>query len=358
MKALIAVLALSTTAFLYAAEVDHFSQPELDTLTDSRNALNAEVAQRIERALVRANRNEPHLKPRKVQRVPARSRCNVDRLYDSFRVLLARPLVGQVESYAEQSPDIERLSTLFQDSVYHEFTWPHSPSLVLSERVASVVRVGDDYVGTDKFGHFFTEGYSYFEETEQMHGSLKNALLFGEWTESVYFGAETTGVYSFADLVANFQGLRFWNRILSEHPDPLTESPLAPYVLCENERWVIGDAFDWLDYVDPAWNESVNCSMLRTDALLGKVMTSRPECRAEALPWERYGALAPMLFNQKGLSVLPAYLQPEAILALRHPELMTEPRIRLFKDIRERLERWRIRRDVRREARSRKTEKL
>jgi hypothetical protein len=80
-----------------AAEVDHFSQLPAVDMADSRSLLNAEVAQRIDRALVRANRNAPHLKPRKVQRVPKQSRCDVNRLYDSLRVLLARTLVGQVE---------------------------------------------------------------------------------------------------------------------------------------------------------------------------------------------------------------------------------------------------------------------
>lgn len=346
LKALIIILALTSATLSYTAEVDHFSLPEPVALRDSRLILNAEVEQRIDRALVRANRNEPHLKPRKMQRVPVRSRCNVDRLYESFQVLLARPLIGQVESYAEQSAFVERISIPFHDSIYRDFTWPHSPSLVLSKRLASIVRMGNVYVGTDKFGHFFTEGLSYFVEIELMYGSLKDALLFGEWTESVYFGAETTGVFSFADLVANFQGLRFWNRILSKDFDPLTGVSEPPYVVCEDDRWVVGDTFDWLDYVDPAWDESVNCSLLRTDALLDKMMIHHPVCRTEALPWTLYGDLAPLLFNQNGLNVLPAYLQPEAILALRHPKFMSEDRTQSVKKIREALERWRTRRDT------------
>lgn len=336
---------------LSAAEVDQFSQlPDVE-LQDSSALLNAEVEQRIERALVRANRNAPHLKPRKVQRVPEQSRCNVDRLYDSFRVLLARPIIGQVESFAQQSPKVSRLSMPLQESIYRDFTWPDSPSLVLSERVAAVVRVGDDFVGTDKFGHFFTEGYSYFLETDRLKSPLNKAFLFGEWTESVYFGAETTGVYSFADLVANFNGLRFWNRILADHPDPMTDRADVPYVRCQSDKWVAAADFDWRDYVDPAWNESVNCSMMRTLGLLEKVLNTGPVCRPDMLPWKRYGELAPRLFNQQGLAVLPEYLQPEVILTQRHPDMMTESRVLWLKGVREWLEEWRIRQDVEREGR-------
>ena len=352
-RLLISFFLLSTLipSTLSAAEVDHFSQLPAVDMADSRSPLNDEVAQRIDRALKRANRNAPHLKPRKVQRVPKQSRCDVDRLYDSFRVLLARPIVGQVESFAEQHPDLDRIRMTLPDSIYRDFTWPHSPTLVLSERVASVVRVGEHFVGTDKFGHFFTEGFSYFRETERMTLPLKHAFLFGEWTESVYFGAETTGVYSFADLVANFNGLRFWNRILSEHPDPLSQRALPPYVACEDEKWVVAAKFDWREYIDPAWNESVNCSMMRTLGLLEKVLNTGPVCNPTLLPWRRYGELAPVLFNQHGLAVLPDYLQPEVILTQRHPELMTESRISWIKGVREWLEKWRIRQDVKREQR-------
>lgn len=335
-----------------AAEVDQFTRLNPLALEDSTGVLNHEVQQRIDRALVRANRNPPHLKPRKVQRMPERSRCSVPRLYDSFRVLLARAIVGQVESYAEQHPDISRRTIPLEASVYRLFTWPQSPSLVLSARVASVVRVGNVEVGTDKFGHFFTEGYSYFRETLHLEQPINKALLFGEWTESVYFGAQTTGVYSYADLVANFNGLRFWNRILASHPDPLAEYVLVPYVRCEDERWVVNEVFEWNDYVDDGWNESVNCSLFRTLDLLGQVLNSAPYCRPEQLPWHRYGEFGVRLLNQHGLGVMPEYLQPEILLRQMSPESYDSGTMARIKSFRERLERWRLRRELKQDGAS------
>lgn len=341
-----------------AAEVDQFTRLNAPALEDSARVLNHEVQQRIDRALVRANRNPPHLKPHKVQRVPQRSRCSIPRLYDSFRVLLARAIVGQVESFAEQHPDISRRTIPLEASVYRLFTWPQSPSLVLSARVASVVRVGDFEVGSDKFGHFFTEGYSYFRETGHLEQPINQALLFGEWTESVYFGAQTTGVYSYADLTANFNGLRFWNRILAIHPDPLAEhrtqqntgQNAEAYIHCEDKHWVVNTPFMWGDYIDNGWNESVNCSLFRTLGLLGQVLEEGPYCHSEQLPWSRYGEYGYRLLNQHGLGVMPDYLQPEVLLRQMSPESYDSATMARIKSFREGLERWRLRRELEQEG--------
>jgi hypothetical protein len=329
----------------HAAEVDQFTRPQNLILDDSTALLDTEVNQRINRALIRANRNPPHLKPRKVQRVPKQTHCSVPRLYDSFRALLARPIVGQIESFAEDNLDVNRHTTLLSDSVYRHFTWPQSPSLVLTERVASIVRVGDFEVGTDKFGHFFTEGYSYFRETDDFLNPVNDALLFGEWTESVYFGAQTTGVYSYADLVANFNGLRFWNRILAVQPDPLTERVVEPYIRCENDDWVVNMTFHWVDYIDNGWNESVNCSLFRTLNLLGQVLSEAPHCHPEQLPWRRYGIYGSRLLNQHGLGVMPEYLQPEVLLRQMSPDEYTSESIEWIRSFREDLELWRLKQD-------------
>ncbi|WP_370292483.1 hypothetical protein [Thalassolituus sp.] len=341
-----AMLVLLLSLSSGAAEVDQFFGIESTRLTDATPALDREVRSRLKRALKRANRNEPHLKPRKVQRVPKQSHCSVPRLYDSVELLLARPIVGQLESFAEKSPDISRVRVALSDSVYRDFTWPQSPSLVLSERVASVIRVGDTLIGTDKLGHFFTEGFSYFDETRYLDRPVDDALLFGEWTESVYFGAQTTGVYSYADLVANFNGLRFWNRLLVHHPDPLTKKLPEPYIRCENDDWVLAAPFTLAGYVDPAWNESVNCSSFRTLRLLESVLNYGQACRAEFLPWDKYDAFAARLFNTAGPGIMPDYLQPEVILRQRNPDFATNRVMRWIRDFREGLERWRLRREL------------
>ncbi|WP_430462680.1 hypothetical protein ACQUQU_07805 [Thalassolituus sp. LLYu03] len=323
--------------------MDQFS-PQPRALADSRAVLNLEVNRRLLNAVERANRPVP--KPARVRSgVPRRfPQCDTGLLYDALSWELARPVIGQVESFAEQSPEVDRFSLPLADSVYRDFLWPQSPSLVLSERMASVIRVGDVQLGSDKLGHFFTEGYSYFTITNELSEGAEQGLLFGEWSESVYFGAQTTGVFSFADLTANFNGLRFWNRVLALQPDPLAGGLPEPYVGCDGRRWQLLRSFDWADYVDSGWSENINCSLYRTPELLAAVLGHAPLCRREALPLARYGSWALRLLNQAGPGVIPDYLQPEAILAQRSfvQELnLPVGTVDYLRELREQLELWR-----------------
>ena len=48
------------------------------------------------------------------------------------------------------------------------------------------------------------------------------ALSWGEMREKGVYGFSTTGIFSYADLVANFNGYRFWNRVLKTEKDPIS----------------------------------------------------------------------------------------------------------------------------------------
>src|SRR5690606_34558148 len=100
---------------------------------------------------------------------------------------LARPLIGQLETFAESSPLLSRRQVPLEASIYRDFHWQASPTLVWSERMAAVVNLAGVEIGTDKLGHFFTEGYSYFRVTEELTEGIEGGLLFGEWSESLYF---------------------------------------------------------------------------------------------------------------------------------------------------------------------------
>jgi hypothetical protein len=89
----------------------------------------------------------------------------------------------------------------------------------------------------DKIGHFFAEGWTCFERTREEDESLEHAMDWGSRQEAGKFGYSTTGVYSFADLVADFNGWRFWTEVLRTQDDPL-KGVIAnlfgrPYVACE-----------------------------------------------------------------------------------------------------------------------------
>ena len=74
--------------------------------------------------------------------------------------------------------------------------------------------------GTDKMDHFFQQGYSYYQiyEKELRKGAEheqaeRQAVKWGQKTERLFFGMLISGVYSNADLFANYAGMKFYLRL-------------------------------------------------------------------------------------------------------------------------------------------------
>jgi hypothetical protein len=83
--------------------------------------------------------------------------------------------------------------------------------------LSPTVNVYGTYMGTDKLGHLFQQGYEYFREfrREETGGgdeqrALARAVRLGVAQESGIFGEALIGVYSNADLAANYAGLKFY----------------------------------------------------------------------------------------------------------------------------------------------------
>lgn len=95
-----------------------------------------------------------------------------------------------------------------------------------------------------------TEGYDYYQK--ELEGrSLHDILQIGVKEEEGGYGLMASGIKSYGDLTANYSGYLFWKN--------LTEGS-NPYIKCEGNQWKQVRQFNWGDYVNPFWNESVNCS--------------------------------------------------------------------------------------------------
>ena len=302
---LLAALAASPVP---AAEVDSFTQ-RYEAFADATRALDAHTNALLDRALARANQEVFDAAEGEAE--PA---CRPRRLYHHVRAVLGRRFVGQLEVYVHRSDEVDKRRLTRAQSIYRDFRFYETPSLGLIRRIGAIVRIGEHIVGSDKFGHFFAEGYSYFKRAYRAGGGLPRAFRFGERSERILYGGLTTGVYSYADLVANFNGMRFWTHLLGRHPDPLGQS-LGPYVGCRDGRWVRLRDFSWADYVDAGWDEGVNCNAFRNRSLLSRVerrlreleaRTGRPmRCpvtrRYQAALRKKYGAFYAQLINDRGL---------------------------------------------------------
>ena len=174
----------------------------------------------------------------------------------------------------------------FDDSIYRDISYLEGFSLKLKELI-DVVNINGQLVGLDKIGHMFAEGWQYFAMIHEDGHSLNEAMRWGQEQEEGKFGSVTTGIFSYADLVANFHGYRFWSRVLGDERDPLKSffsnwfSP--PYVDCNIQiinslkhrklvrSWEVQARFDLGDYLDGVWDERNNCNSYAVPQIEAKV---------------------------------------------------------------------------------------
>jgi hypothetical protein len=318
-----AFVALLVCLSVQASETDSFTARN-HPIPDVADVLNARTNELLDAAIAEAN--APPIWLLGLERFLEPNGCNVARLYSSINRQMGGPLVGNLEAFVNTSDSLAHRRLARRQSIYHAFRIFEAPSLGGEEgRLAAVVNLGGILVGADKLGHFFSQGYSYFEKAFLQGKGLEAALDYGEWSERTYYGAMLTGVYSYADLAANLNGMRFWIHLLKEHPDPLGNDDRLPYVSCFQGHWIKNRPFDWRDYVDPAWDEAVNCSQFRNETLMAKVeeaidlleqryheLLSCPIRRDAASALRaKYGTLYPRIVNLDGHSVLASTLSVE-----------------------------------------------
>lgn len=121
------------------------------------------------------------------------------------------------------------------------------------------INVNGIYTGLDKTDHVFRTGYGYFKTYKKHRRKGKTeeqaiiaAIKKGIIQEKTYFGFWVSGVFSYADLEANYQGLRF-------HRD-FCEGK-KPYLFRRSGgTWGYSRSIDLKDYVNPWFDESYNTS--------------------------------------------------------------------------------------------------
>jgi hypothetical protein len=99
-------------------------------------------------------------------------------------------------------------------SIYRTTLSPLPASFVFD---SPTVHLFEYYLGTDKIDHFFQQGHAYFERVMRKEATgidateaVAAAVAHGVRQEHKYFGTLASGVYSNADLAANFAGMKFY----------------------------------------------------------------------------------------------------------------------------------------------------
>ena len=299
------LLLVSIACPIHGAEIDSLTG-RTAVLADSSGALERRLDAALEAGVLRANQ--------------ASESCDEEALYRELRRALATPFIGHVIAEAlNHDETLDRRRVLRADSIYRDLDLLDNVSVHWKD-LSSVVRAGDVLIGVDKLGHFFVEGWKYFEIAQLDGEGIPSAMEWGERAERTYFGLLTTGVHSYADLAANFEGMRFWGRVLGRADDPLDTGwrSRRPYVTCRRRFWLAGErrwqlarGIDLADYVSPAWDEAVNCCSYRNEKIEALVRARIDELsRADNVDYacpldpggcararERFGEWAPRLLH-------------------------------------------------------------
>lgn len=306
MKRIVLAISILTSLTTTGAEVDAFTG-RFQPLEDSLEKLNVTANEMMNDALEDANRRERG--------------CNERILYRQLRKRFNNHYKGEFTQFVIESDLLERITTPSRKSVYRDFRWYEA--IVqgglsrISDPIAATIKVNNVMMGTDKFEHFMGSGYRYFQTHHVEGNPIEESLRIGWRAENGVLGAITTGVMSYADLSANFNGMRFWNHMLLKYDDVLGEN-IGPYIKCENNQWVATETkIDWANYIDDSYDEGINCSRYKNERMNEKVLkrldeltSNDPEGRVYKCPMassqtinkisERYGALTPFIVNSIG----------------------------------------------------------
>ncbi len=216
--------------------------------------------------------------------------CKPDIFEDALHSLTGGAFWSEIEIQVEKAKHIDKRIIDKSKSVYQDITFIDGPALLMA-KLGFLLRIGDLYIGSDKFGHFIDQGFYYYRSK-----SIEDGMRYGEMTEATYYGLFTTGVYSYGDLAANYEGYNFWSS--------LVKGP-NPYVSCRKGVWTQRIPFDWSVHINAALDEGLNCSTYKNEDVT-RAVYNRIEALGMTCPVrngycdemrERYGYLAPRIVS-------------------------------------------------------------
>ncbi|NIM71587.1 MAG: hypothetical protein GTN86_13370 [Xanthomonadales bacterium] len=252
-----------------AYETDQFNN-RAQPIADATEAFNQRVNDTIDAAIAdwRGPRNDMKV---------------VNRIYHSIG---GHHWVDKLERWAMNSPEIERLDTARRESIYagHPI-WATRVAAVFG--VGPTVKINGVLVGSDKLGHFLSQGRKFYRRYLRYEDEARAAER-SAYTERALFGQMATGSYSNADLVANYEGYRFYRSLFEG--GVVNQKPAI--LQWTGDGWVRQRDFDWADHVNAYWDEALNVN--HYDDLLYPHMKTRlesfcPQYLDDPTAWEITG---------------------------------------------------------------------
>ncbi len=284
------------------AETDTFTDRDIP-LYDSVDALNSQANEVIRASLIKVNRQGLG--------------CLEKNLYKELRKHFGNHTKTTFIEDFTKSNALEVRSVKLEESIYQN--WRAWDGLGMGWSVARktgltmspVVNIGGQLIGTDKLEHMYGQGYLYFNRNYLNDKGVEKAIKRGVGSEKTFLGGNKigNGVFSYGDLSANFNGMRFWNHMLLLRPEILgPEHSQGPYIECRNNKWEQPVLVDFRNYIDDSMDEAINCSKFPTKKtashFTAQLKTMELKCplsidRLENMN-KKYGKMSKWIINMNG----------------------------------------------------------
>jgi hypothetical protein len=214
-------------------------------LEDAAAVINARFNLEITRALDDLDRN------------PAQS-ITCEAIAKAVQRRLSFEIFQPIELWVVQSPLVDQFPLRGSEAAQfkrHSIYRDHGPFDVgMWLPLAPTIEVAGVRFGTDKLAHFVSSGWKYrnafFRHARRGRSeeeAVRAAIHWGIFEERGINGTLASGIFSRADLEADYQGMRFY-LALCGGPDPL--------LAVDGGRWRLRRSFDVREYVTPEWDES------------------------------------------------------------------------------------------------------
>ncbi len=303
---LVFLFSLMCSAASYGAETDQFTRRE-EPLEDIAGLVNTKANEAIKTSLEKLNN--------------AQSGCQEEVLYKELRKHFANHTKGLLVIDILENDAFAKKNIELNESVFNQWRPWDGIGLGLflkykSDVVMSpVLNIGGSFIGTDKLEHMFGQGFHYFKDNYLKDKTVADSVRAGTFREKYILGGTRigNGIFSYGDLSANFNGMRFWNHMLQLRDDVLGEEHnIGPYIACEKEQWVQVKKLDFTYYIDDSMDEAINCSKFATKAsarkYLRSVKASGHNCPVDPAKRDelivKYKHMAKWIINKGGVEVV------------------------------------------------------
>ena len=168
--------------------------------------------------------------------------------------------------------------------------------------ISPTVNMYGSEFGTDKIAHLFQQGYTYYKiyhralaEGATPEEATAKAVGWGQKSERTFFGTLVAGVYSNADLAANYVGLKFYQRLTQTIT--LGDSTRPAVLLLKDGLWTFNDGVNLRDellkpFISGHLNEALNPSIFTKNLGMRWYIRRTVRKRSCAQWFERYANLS------------------------------------------------------------------